>query len=285
MPPQIPVQVVVLVCVATTAIVVGDAAGKLLSAQGVSPFFIAWSRFALAAGLLLPLSGLTRAELPQLLNWRVILRAACIAGGISSILTALRTEPIANVYGAFFIGPVVAYVLSVVLLKERVTPARSALLGMGFVGVMLVVQPSRDMGTGMLFALLAGVCYGCYLTATRWLAGHYRPRFLLTAQLLIGAVLLAPLGLSHLPGAGSPAIWGLVLLSALASAFGNFLLVLINRTTPATISAPLIYFQLIAAAVLGVLVFADWPDRVSMIGLGVILGSGLAGVALARRNK
>jgi len=285
MPPRVPAKVILLICIATTSIVVGDAAGKLLTQDGVSPFFIAWSRFALAAGLLLPLSGMTRAELPQLWNWRVVLRAALIAGGISSILTALRTEPIANVYGAFFIGPVVAYALSVVLLGERVTRARSFLLAIGFLGVLMVVQPSAQMGPGMIFALLAGMCYGSYLTATRWLAGQYRPRFLLTAQLVIGAILLAPLGLTHLPGAGSPAIWGLVLLSALASALGNFLLVLINRTTPATISAPLIYFQLIAAAVLGVVVFADWPDVLSLLGLAVILASGLGGFVLAQRNK
>lgn len=285
MPPLVPVRVILLICLATTSIVVGDAAGKLLTQDGISPFFIAWSRFALAAVLLLPLSGMQRAELPQLLNWRVILRAAFIAGGISSILTALRTEPIANVYGAFFIGPVVAYALAVLLLNERVTRARTALLGLGFAGVMLVVQPSLDMGTGMLFALLAGCCYGSYLAATRWLAGAYRPRFLLTAQLLIGTVLLAPLGLTHLPDAGSLSIWALVLLSALASAFGNFLLVVINRTTPATISAPLIYFQLIAAAGLGVLVFNDWPDAISLSGLAVILISGFGGFALARRDK
>lgn len=284
MPPRIPVQTVVLICLATTAIVIGDAAGKVLTERGISPFFIAWSRFALAAALLLPLSGLQRAELPQLLNWRVILRALFIAAGISSILTALRTEPIANVYGAFFIGPVVAYLLSILLLKERVTRARSAMLAIGFLGVMMVVQPGLDMGPGMLFALLAGTFYGSYLAATRWLAGQYRPRFLLGAQLLIGAIVLAPMGLTHLPDTGTPEIWALVVLSALASAFGNFLLVVINRTTPATVSAPLIYFQLIAAALLGVLVFGDWPDALSLAGLAVILASGLGGFALARRN-
>lgn len=277
--------VVALIFLATTAIVSGDAAGKLLTAEAVSPFFVAWSRFALAAVVLLPFSGLQRHEWRHFWNWRVVLRASFIALGISSILTALKTEPIANVYGAFFIGPVVAYVLSVLLLKERVTPARSILLGIGFAGVLLVVQPSPQMGSGIWFAVLAGCCYGSYLTATRWLAGQYRPRFLLTAQLVIGAVLLAPVGVTHLPQGGSPMIWGLVAFSALASACGNFLLVLINRTTPATISAPLIYFQLVAATVMGLLVFGDIPDTVSLIGLGVILSSGFAGFALARRGK
>ncbi|MGR1581869.1 DMT family transporter [Thalassobius sp. S69A] len=285
MPPLISAKVILLICLATSSIVVGDTAGKVLTSAGISPFFVAWTRFALAAALLLPFAGLTRTELPELLNWRVILRAALIAGGITCILTALRTEPIANVFGAFFIGPIVSYVLSVLLLGERVAAARSVLLLIGFAGVLLVVQPGLNMGTGMVFALLAGTFYGCYLTATRWLAAFYRPRFLLAAQLLIGAIVLSPLGLTHLPSGGAPAMWTLILLSALASAFGNFLLVVVNRTTPATISAPLIYFQLIAAAVLGVLVFADWPDVLSLIGLTVILASGLGGFLLARQNK
>jgi drug/metabolite transporter (DMT)-like permease len=277
--------VIALIFLATTAIVSGDAAGKILTAEDVSPFFVAWSRFALAAVVLLPLSGLKRQELREFLNWRVILRASFIAGGISAILTALKTEPIANVYGAFFIGPVVAYVLSILFLKERVTPARSLLLGAGFIGVLMVVQPSPNMGGGIWFAVLAGCCFGSYLTATRWLAGQYRPRFLLTAQLVIGAVLLAPLGLTHLPATSTVTEWGLVGFSALGSAIGNYLLVWVNRTTPATISAPLIYFQLIAATAIGVIVFDHWPNTLGLLGLTVILVSGFAGFGLAQRGK
>ena len=40
--------------VAVTLVVFGDTAGKLLTAQGVAPGLVAWSRFALAAVLLFP---------------------------------------------------------------------------------------------------------------------------------------------------------------------------------------------------------------------------------------
>ena len=67
----------------------------------------------------------------------------------------------------------------------------------------------------------------------------------------------------------------LVALSAGASACGNFMLVIANRTAEASLIAPLVYSQLISATVLGVLVFGDWPDGWSLLGLALIALSGI----------
>ncbi|MFJ1294456.1 hypothetical protein ACEPPZ_20830 [Paracoccus yeei] len=68
------------------------------------------------------------------------------------------------------------------------------------------------------------------------------------------------------------------------TAFGNYLLVVVNRTTPATVSAPLIYFQLIAATVIGFFVFGDWPEPLTLLGLAVIFASGVGGLALVPKR-
>ncbi|PJE29914.1 Threonine/homoserine efflux transporter RhtA [Pseudooceanicola antarcticus] len=277
-------RVVLLVFSAVSFVVLGDTAGKLMTSAGVAPFFVAWSRFALAAVMLLPFSGLTRAELPALLSWRVLLRAGFIAAGISCILTALRTEPLANVFGAFFIGPVVSYVLAVVFLGERVTARRSLLLGLGLLGVMLVVKPGFGFTAGMGFALTAGCFYGSYLVMTRTVAADHRPRFLLMSQLLIGTVLLAPLGLSVDLPAPSLSLALLVAISAAGSGVGNYLLVIAHRKAEASLIAPLVYSQLISATLLGGLVFGDWPDLWSLAGLLLIATSGL-GSLLANRTR
>lgn len=268
---------------AMTLIVGGDVAAKVLSEGGTSPIFVAWSRFALAALVLLPFCGLTRADAPGLADPRVWLRAILIMAGISCILTALRTEPVANTFGAFFIGPIVAYVLSVLLLRERVTWLRTALLGLSFIGVLLVVKPGFGATIGIGFALLAGMFHGGYVVATRWIAPLYRPRFLLISQLVLGAVLLAPFGLSALPENVTWAGFALIAISAMGSAFGNLLLVGLSKTTPSSVIAPLIYTQLIPATALGFLVFSDWPDGISILGLVVIFCAGLASLALSRR--
>ena len=277
-------HIIGLMVFSMSVIVAGDAAAKALTAAGFNQFFVAWIRFALAGVLLLPFSGLKRTELSYFLNWRIILRACLIAAAISSILTALKTEPIANAFGGFFIGPIISYFLSALVLRERISLARTALLATSFVGVLCVVKPGFGMSSGMAFAVLAGCFHGSFLVMTRWLANSFRPRFLLISQLLIGAVILSPFSLSGAP-ALTPKLTLLVLLSTFGSAIGNLILVHVNRTTPAGLVAPLIYSQLLAATVIGWLVFSDWPDYLAMLGLLIIMCAGVSSFWVAGREK
>lgn len=280
--PDLP-RLIATVFIAVTCVVIGDTAGKLLTGGGVDPFLVAWSRFLLGALMLLPFSGLARQELPGLRDWRVLLRAGLIASGICCILTALKSEPIANVFGAFFVGPVVSYILAILFLGERPSAQRSLLLALGFAGVMLVVKPGFGSSAGMGFALAAGTFYGAYLVMTRTLAGRFRPRFLLISQLLIGAVVLTPFGLqADFPMPDMPLLM-LLLISAIGSALGNFLLVMASRKAEASLIAPLVYSQLISATVLGIVVFGDWPDLVSLAGLVLIAVSGLGSLLVHQR--
>jgi drug/metabolite transporter (DMT)-like permease len=265
-------------------IVSADAAGKVLTARGFSQFFVGWARFSVAVLIVAPFCGLKATELPMLIRPQVILRALLIAGGITCILTALKTEPMANVFGGFFIGPIISYFLSAFLLGERITFARTALLALSFIGVLIVVRPGFGMTAGMGFAVLAGCLHGSYLVATRWLAGSYHPRFLLFSQLAIGAVLLAPFAIGPIP----PVTLDLTLMllwSALGSALGNLILVTISRTTPAGVVAPLIYSQLFVAMVLGLLIFGDFPDLISLFGLCIIAGAGITSVWFAGKGR
>lgn len=276
-------QLVGAVILAMTLIVGGDAAATMLTGAGFPQTFVAWTRFALAAVLLAPFCGLGKGSLAEFKDWRLYLRATLIVFGIVSILTALKTEPMANVFAGFFVGPVVSYFLAALLLGEKITPLRTFLLLISFAGVMLVVRPGFGMTVGMGFAILAGCFHGAYLVATRWLAGSYRPRFLLFSQLLIGAVLLTPFAFSVTPTISLP-VFGLIAISALGSAGGNLLLVLVNRTTPAGVIAPLIYSQLLAAMLIGWAVFGQWPDALNLIGLTIIMVAGISSVWFARKG-
>jgi len=234
--------------------------------------------------VLVPFLGLQPGELRKLLRFGLILRACLIAAAIACILTALKTEPLATVFGGFFVGPIVSFALSAIFLGEKVTFLRTALLLVSFGGVLLVVKPGFGMTPGIGFALLAGCLHGCYLVTTRWLAGAYRPRFLLFSQLLIGAIVLAPTAIGPLPPITAP-MMGLIAISAMGSAIGNLLLVLANRAAEASVIAPLIYSQIIVATVLGFLVFGEWPDAIALLGLAIIIVAGAGSIIAAGRAR
>lgn len=256
----------------------GDTAGKLMTESGVAPLFVAWTRYLVGLLLLAPFVW-DRDALQLLGNWRIWLRAGIQVFTISTILTALSTEPIANVFGAFFLGPMVSYVLSIWLLKEQGSAARIALLILGLGGVFLVVKPGFGMTPGLGWALVSGCFYGMFLTASRWVAPLGRPVHLLLTQLMIGALLLTPIGLATLP-AQIP--FGLVTWSAVASMLGNLLLVLAYARAGASTLAPFVYVQLIGATAYGLVFFGNWPDAVSALGIAVIFVSGTATLFLKR---
>ncbi|WP_299654808.1 DMT family transporter [uncultured Jannaschia sp.] len=272
---------VALMFVAMSLIPVGDTAGKLLTGgHGASPFFVAFSRFAVGTVMVVLILG-GRVHWPVFRDWRVWLRGALIAAGISCILTALRTDEIATVFGAFFVGPLFSYVLSIRFLGERVTPMQTIMLLAGFCGVLLVVRPGFGMTPGLGFAVLAGLFYGAFLTTSRWLSGVAAPRQLMLSQSVIGTLLLLPLGLAQVPEASGP-VAGLVLLSGVASASGNLLLVLAYRRSSATVLAPFVYFQLLSATILGWVVFGTLPDAPAMAGLALLVAAGVGTVVFRR---
>ena len=258
----------------------GDSAGKLLTGLGADPLFITWARFT--GGMMLIAPFVLRARALQLLkDWRIWFRASLQALTVITILTALRTEPIANVYGAFFLGPLVSYLLSITLLQEEGNRLRLILLLIGLAGVFLVVKPGFGMSSGLAWALLSGLLYGAFLTASRWVQPLGKPMDLLLTQLMVSAILLAPLGVSAAPDAMP---WPLLAWSSAASLLGNLLLIFAYARAGASFLAPFIYVQLLGAMLYGVFFFETWPDGLALTGLAVIFVSGFATLFL-RTNR
>ena len=271
-------RAVLIMCLAMSLIPAGDSAGKLMTGTySVAPLFVAWSRFVLGAVLILPF--VPRSAWQLLRNWRIWLRAAMLAAGISCIQTALQTTDVATVFGTFFVGPLISYVLAVLFLREPVTHLRTALVVLGFIGVLVVVRPGMGATTVVLWALMAGTFYGIFLTMSRWLGPLGTPLEMTLTQLVVAAVLLLPFGVVNFPAMSAP-VAALTVASALCSMLGNLVLLYAYKVAPATLIAPMVYFQLVAAVGLGWLVFGALPDLWTWIGLAVILSAGLASTRL-----
>ena len=114
---------------------------------------------------------------------------------------------------------------------------------------------------------------------SRWLSDLAPPLALTFTQLAMSAAMLLPLGLMNLPQATLP-VAGLATASALFSMLGNLLLLYAYRRAPATRLAPLVYFQLIAAVLLGLFLFSTLPDALTWAGLAVIITAGITSARL-----
>lgn len=277
---------VLLMIAGMTLIPAGDALARAAVETGLAPGAVAFSRFLIGAVLVVPLLFLRGAlGLGRRFCMAQIVRGGLLAVGIFCIVTAVSRAPLAQVYGAFFVAPLVAAVIAVVALGERARPRLWAALIVGFGGVLIVLQPwSGGLGAGLAWALAAGIAYGSFLAATRALSHLGSPLSALAGQLVVGTLVLAPFGAVGLLDATPSSVVPLVL-SGLASAVANFLAIAALSRAPATRLAPLVYVQLPAAVLIGGFAYGEWPGAGAALGLMMILAAGLAASLPSRTRQ
>lgn len=261
----------------------GDTAGKLMFQHtDVEPIFIAWSRYALGIVLVLMIFAGRGFSFTVFRDWRLWLRSLFVTAAVVSILNSIQTEPIANAFAAFFIGPIFAYFGAAVFLKEKITWFRTVTLVLAFIGVLIVVRPGSGMSPGLIYALMGGMFYAAFLVSTRWVSAVASPRMLLLSNLVMGTVMMTPWGITKIPQMDLE-MTGLIVWSAAGSAVGNMAIVLASSLVDGSRIAPLIYMQVVYATLFGILFFGDFPDHWTLAGLALLAGSGFASFFAQRR--
>jgi drug/metabolite transporter (DMT)-like permease len=77
---------------------------------------------------------------------------------------------------------------------------------------------------------------------------------------------------------------GLMIGMGLFSGLGNILVIYATRAAPAAIVSSFMYTQLVWGCLLGLALFGDTPDRMTLLGAAVIIGCGLYTLSLASRR-
>lgn len=94
----------------------------------------------------------------------------------------------------------------------------------------------------------------------------------MSIALWIGAELqLEPL----VPTWPTPTEWALLALLGLIATSGHYLVVMAFHRASVAILAPFQYLEIISATTLGLIIFGDFPDPLTWVGIAVIVGSGL----------
>lgn len=262
-----------------------DATVKLLIQQGYPAPMVAWARYAFHVGvmavLLWPRRGTT------LLSTRrpglQVMRGACL--GLSSItfFGALAVLPQAEATALIATSPILVTVVAVGWMKEKAPRGTWVALATSFAGVLLIIRPGSALfGPAAVLPLLAALFATGYTLSTRRLAGVDDGVSTLFIGGLVATVLLS--ALVPLFWVAPTAWWhvALAMLSGLIGAGGHLLLVRAYERANASTLAPYTYAHTVAALGTGWLVFGTFPDRPALVGMTLIVATGVA-MAWARR--
>ncbi|BAL27409.1 DMT family transporter [Azoarcus sp. KH32C] len=216
-----------------------------------------------------------------------VVRGLTLAGTTGAIVSAFQHMPLAEVTALVFVTPFLVSILAVSFLGEKMAAWRWIPVAVGFGGVLLIARPTGDaFNIGVVFVLLGACCYAVYQILTRKLAAVDRSATQLFYPALIGAaVTCVLLPRFWVPGAFDLRDWLLVGSLGVLAASGHFLMILALRAAPATTLGPFTYAQLVWATLLGWLVFGDFPDRLSLIGMSIIVASGVVVAYSERFNR
>lgn len=204
-----------------------------------------------------------------------------LARGLSQAISqtftviAFSLMPLAGAIAINFSAPLFSGLVSVLWLKERAGAARWGTLLVGFVGVLVVVQPGADsFQLGALFALANAVMYGSVTVAVRGMSKTESANTLLMWQMVTLAVFHAFLLIFGFrwPTPQDAALFGSM---GVANAAAQYLWTKALHAAPATAVSPFYYFLLVWSLVLGFFVWGDIPTVSLLAGSGIVVASGL----------
>ncbi|WP_093033736.1 DMT family transporter [Ruegeria marina] len=262
-----------------------DVAAKLAS-ESVPVGQITAARFVVQCALMAPfvwLMGLSlrvaRAQWPALL-----FRAMLLLVSTFCFIAAIRVMPLADALAIVFVAPFIVLLVGKFYLGEDVGARRVGAAIVGFVGVLFVIQPSFEaFGAVALFPLGTAVGFAFYILVTRGLSRQVHPVTLQFYTGLIAGVFCVPV-MMLAEGSGDELldpVWpaGIAWLWLLGVGFfatlSHMMMTYALSLAPSATLAPLQYLELPVAALLGYLVFQDFPNTLTLTGIAIIIGAGL----------
>ncbi|TNF18748.1 MAG: DMT family transporter [Rhodobacteraceae bacterium] len=263
----------------------GDVIVKLLG-ETVPLMEILTIRFAIQAVILSALVAATGR--PWRMSARVfrltILRSLLHIAGIAAVFASLRYLPIAEAIAIAYVMPFLILLLGHYVLQEEIGARRAWACAVGFLGTLMVVQPTfADVGWPALLPLLVAVIFALFMLITRQIARETDPVSLQAVNGVIATVLLVPASLllhahevphSHYVGLDAREI---VLLAAigLTGTLAHLLMTWSLRFAPSATLAPMQYLEIPVATLYGWLVFSDLPNGMAALGICITIAAGL----------
>ena len=207
-----------------------------------------------------------------------ILRGLLGVGTFFGVIYGFTNLGLGLTYTLLFVGPFIAALLSVVVLKERFGRHRWTAIAMGFAGVMVVLRPgSAPLELAIFGVLAAAVCQASGAIIVRKI-GNEEPIIAfafyntLIALIIFGSLMLLQSGFETLPTI--PQLTFFISVSFFHIG-GTFAVTRAFTQTDTALIAPFQYLQLLWGVTFGYILFETSIDKWTAIGAGIIVFSGI----------
>ena len=261
--------------VAMTTLLAKFLGQDILGPEPLHPLQVSAGRFIFAWLTLLPFVLWRR---PRFKGARWTLhgaRSLCGWAGVSCMFAAAAAMPLADATAISFLNPIIAMVLAIVLLGERVGPWRWGAAAISLIGAALLIRPGTDSFQAMaLVALAAALFMGFEVIFIKMLTNSEFPLRILFINNTIGAVLsLGAAAFVWTPPSSEQwlalAAIGMIMVSA-QTMFINAM-----RQADASFAMPFFYATLVFAAVYDIIAFSVVPAALSIAGAVLVIAGAI----------
>jgi drug/metabolite transporter (DMT)-like permease len=207
--------------------------------------------------------------------WLQIGRGLLLALEICVMVAAFVQLGLVESHAVFTCYPLLIAALSGPILGEAVGWRRWSAIGVGFLGVLVILQPGlRVFAPAALIPLLAALMFALYGLLTRYVGRKDAASVSFLYTGLVGALVMTPLGLLHWQAMSAPD-WGWMGLLCLCSALSHWLLIRAYEVAEASAVQPFAYLQLVWASAIGLSLFGESLQTNVAIGAAIVVAAGL----------
>ena len=224
----------------------------------------------------------------DMISLPIVLRAIGEMVGVIAFVSAIVLTPLSSASAILQATPLVVTLGAALFLNEQVGWRRWSAICVGLFGVLLIIRPGMEgFSILSLLTVTAVICLAVRDVATRRV-----PSTITSMQLsFLGFVVIVPAGLILMAAMDAPMVglngreWLFFSSALVIGVFAYYGIVAAMRVGEVSFVTPFRYSRLLFALVLGVVVFKESPDALTLIGAAIIVASGIYTVWRERRLR
>jgi drug/metabolite transporter (DMT)-like permease len=170
--------------------------------------------------------------------------------------------------------PIFAALFAIPLLGEKVGWHRWSAIAIGFIGVIIALDPRGTVEEGSFYALAGTLCWAMVVILVKRLSATESPYTIVFYYMATGA-LIATCFLPWVWVTPTPRVWALYLATGVVGAIGQITMTFAMKLAPASVASPFEYTQIVWAVLFDMALWGVAPSTATLTGAAIVIATGL----------